>query len=306
MKTVLEDVAAGVRRRIPRALLPLVVALRFRLAWSRSSVRADARAQMRFLVEHTRPDADLDAVARGYLRYQIWRGELRWHPDLLTRMRVEGIEHLHDARARGRGVMLSFMHHGHYDGAFPSLARQGVRCHMVVYPYMLGADAPGWLRQHIRVASTGGGVPVSAEIGTDGILDLLRGGEVVAIASDVPGRTPMRFVGRDVLGSFGAARLASEAGSPVVVVTSERDETGPFLRAHEPLEPSDHDSSRALLERMLARHEAVQVRWPEATDLPLSRWGSTGVGEGAPAPQCRDRAGDATSAREAATPGGQP
>ena len=96
----------------------------------------------------------------------------------------------------------------------------------------------------------------------------------IAIASDVPGRTPMRFVGRDVLGSFGAARLAADAGAPVVVMTSEEDGRGPYIRLHEPLEPERFDSPQSLLAAMLAIHEEVVLRWPEATDLPLSRWGS--------------------------------
>lgn len=265
------------RKMTPPVLLPLVVALRTRLAWSRASVREDARAQMRFLLEHTRRETDLDAdlerAARAYVRYQVRRAELRWHPRLITRLRVEGIEHLSGARDRGHGVLLNFMHHGHYDGAFPSFARHGVRCQMVVYPYMLEPDAPLWLQQHVALACIGGGRPVSAAVGSDGMLDLLRAGEVVAIASDVPGRTPLRFVGRDVLGSFGAARLATDAGAPVVVMTSEEDDRGAFIRLHPPLEPADFASPRELLEAMLAIHESVQVRWPEATDLPLSRWG---------------------------------
>jgi lauroyl/myristoyl acyltransferase len=269
-----ENVAATLRGRIPRALVPFMVAARFRVAWSRSSMRDDARAQMHFLLEHTRPDADLEAVARAYVRNQIWRGELRWHPEMITRLRVAGIEHLIEARERGRGVMLNFVHHGHYDGAFPSMARLGVQCHMVVYPYMLDDRAPGWLRQHVRVASIGGGVVVSAGAGTDGITALLRRGEVVAIASDVPGRTPLRFVGRDVLGSSGAARLAATTNSPVVVMTFDRDEKGPLVRLHEPLEPERYDAPMALLGQMLAIHESALVRWPEWTDLPLSRWGS--------------------------------
>ena len=265
---------ARLRGRVPRALVPLVVAARFRVAWSRTAVRVDARAQMRFLLEHTRPDADLDAVAREYVRYQLRRGELRWHPELITGLRVEGLEHLLAERARGRGVILNFVHHGYYDGAFPSLARLGARCHMVVYPYMLEDDAPLWLRQHVKVGTSGGGVAVSAAVGNDGITALLRRGETVAIASDVPGRTPLRFVGREVLGSFGAARLAADTGSPVVVMTSEEDRHGPVIRLHEPLEPERFGSPRALLGRMLEIHEAALVRWPEATDLPLSRWGT--------------------------------
>jgi hypothetical protein len=151
--------------------------------------------------------------------------------------------------------------------------RHGFRLHMVVYPYMLEPDAPLWLQQHVALACIGGGTPVSAAVGNEGIMDLLRRGEVVAIASDVPGRTPLRLAGRDVLGSFGAARIPAETGSPVVVMTSEEDADGPFIRLHEPLDPATFESPTALLERMLALHEAVLLRWPEATDLPLSRWG---------------------------------
>jgi lauroyl/myristoyl acyltransferase len=264
----------ALRRRIPRALLPVVVALRHRLAWARPDVRADARAQMTFLLEKSRPDADIEAAARAYVRRQVWRGELRWHPELITHMRIEGLEHLVAAKEAGRGVMLNFMHHGTYEGAFGSIGHSGTQLHMIVYPYMVREDAPSWLKQHMIVACAGGGVAVSAEIGTQGILDLLSQGHVAAVASDVPGRTPLRFVGRDVLGSYGAARLASDAGAPVIVMTTEEDDTGPFVRLHEPLDPKEFESPRLLLEEMLARHEQVLVRWPEATDLPLSRWGT--------------------------------
>ena len=81
-----------------------------------------------------------------------------------------------------------------------------------------------------------------------------------------------------MLGSFGAARLAAEAGSPVVVMTSEEDEQGPVIRLHEPLDPAEFDTPQSLLTAMLALHEDVVLRWPEATDLPLSRWGTPEAG----------------------------
>ncbi|MCW2762626.1 MAG: hypothetical protein JWR85_2827 [Marmoricola sp.] len=263
----------SLRRRIPHALLPLVVWLRFHVSWSRPSVREEARAQMRFLLEHTRPEADLDAVARAYVKRMIWRGELRWHPKLITWMRVEGIEHLLAARDLGRGVVISYLHHGYYESASAALARYGVPCHMAAYPTTLAEDAPGWVRQHVRMSVEGGGIAVSTDVGSQGITDLLNQGAVVTIASDVPGRTPVRFVGRDLMGSFGAARIPAATGSPVVLMTTEESQHGPYVKIHEPLDPADFESPRELLEVMLATHERFVLASPEASDRPTSRWG---------------------------------
>lgn len=272
MNTSVDATIERVRRAVPRRLVPLMVALRARAEWRRAPVRADARAQMAFLLERTRPAADLERVARDYVQHQALRGEVRWHPQMITGLRVVGLEHLTDAQADGHGVVLSFSHHGYYEGAFASVARRGVRLHMVCYDYMLRDDAPGWLRQHVRVARMGGNVAVSADVGNDGLLALLREGKILAIASDVPGRTPVRFAGREVRGSFGAARLAFDVDAPVVVLTTERDAGGPYVRLHPPLQPADFESPALLLQGMLGTHEAAQLAWPEATDIPLSRW----------------------------------
>ncbi len=272
MSPATEERIGRLRGRVPKAAIPAMVGLRTRLAWRNEAVRRDARAQMSFLLEHTTPGADLDAVARSYVRFQAWRGEARWHPDMETYLPVHGLEHLSAAHATGRGVMMSFMHHAIYEGGFASIGRLGISCKVAVYPYMLRDDAPVWLRQHLDVARSGGAVPVSAGIGTKGLMGLLQSGEVVGIASDVPGHTPVRFVGRDVVGSYGAARLAAATDSPVVVMTSEPGPSGPEIRLHEPMEPRDFDSPNELLQAMLTIHEKAIVGWPEAYDLPLSRW----------------------------------
>lgn len=268
-----QKMVARMRAKVPTPLLPALWGARTRLAWRSEAVREDARAQMRFLLEHTGAEVDLDEVARAYVRYQARRGELRWHPELLLSLRVEGMEHILTAKAQGKGVLLNFIHHGYYDGGFPSIARLGAPGHIVVYPYMLEPDAPLWLQQHVRIGSANGGTATSAAIGTEGLVELLQQGNVVAIASDVPGKTPMKLFGREVLGSFGAARLPMATGSPVVVMTSEEDEQGPFIRLHEPLQPTDYETAQSLLEDMFAIHEEVVLRSPEAYDLPLSRFG---------------------------------
>ena len=265
-----ETLIGWVRRLTPAFLVPAVIRLWAALGWRRTAVRDDARRQMGFLVGDAHPE--LDALARDYAFEMARRGELRWHPRLANDVRLEGAEHLLAAAAPGRGVVLSFMHHGLYDRSFTAVGRLGLPLSMVVHPYMLGDDAPGWIRQHVRVNTQGGGAAVSAEIGTAGMADLLARGGVVALASDVPGRTPVTFAGRRVLGSFGAARIAADNGAPVVVMTSARDEHGEVLRLHPALDPSDFASPHDLLTALLAQHEAAILAWPEATDLPCSRW----------------------------------
>lgn len=280
MKPATEVRLGRVRGRVPLALVPALVEARTRLAWRHKGVREDARAQMRFLVEHRRPDLDLETLARDYVRYQALRGEMRWHPHAITRLEVEGFEHLQAAKAAGRGVVISFMHHAFFEGAFASVAARGIRSHLVCYGYMLRDDAPGWLQQHVRVALTHGNQPFAADRGVEEMLRLLREGEVLGIATDVPGHTPLRFAGRDVVGSFGAARLASTVDAPVVVMTSEPQPDGtPRIRLHEAFEPASFPDPAKLLEAVVAVHEEAQLRWPAAADLPLSRWTLADAGE---------------------------
>ncbi len=274
--TVLEATAERVRRSVPARSLPLLIRTRAAIAWCLPSVRRTAHRQMLFLLGESCP-AQVSQVARRYVQEMVVRAEVRWHPDVATRVRLEGAEHLEAARALGRGVVLSFMHHGLYDRAFPAVARTTSGLRMLVHPYMLADDSPRWIRQHLRLNCMGGGQAVSAAVGTEAIKRMLTAGDVVAIASDVPGRTAVTFAGREVLGSFGAGRLAWESGSPVVLMTSGRDQQGPFVRLHPALHPGDFDSARSLLEAVLAAHETAVLAWPEATDLPLSRWGTSTV-----------------------------
>ena len=141
---------------------------------------------------------------------------------------------------------------------------------MIVYPYMVRDDAPRWLKQHMRVACTGGGVAVSAEVGTQGIVDLLDQGRWSP--SPPTCRVVRRCASSVATCSARSAPRGSppDAGSPVVVMTSEVDEQGPFVRLHEPLDAEGlRRRPQALLEEMLARHE--QVDRAVARGAPTSR-----------------------------------
>lgn len=263
-----------------RGLLPLpvmkaVVELRTRLAWRNEAVRDNARREMALVLEHTRPDADLDAVAREYVRRQALRGELRWHDSLVDSMTLEGLDNLAEAKALGRGVVLCWMHHGILEGTSMGAARRGLLVNALGAPKLFG-DLPAWLVRHNELAQRGGHRLIPADAGVPAFLDLLKNGEILSIAMDVPGRTPVRFLGRDLIGSFGAPRMAMEVGAPVVVLTSElRDKRDllPTATYHPALMPEDFEDARALHARMLEICEPTLVKDPEIYDIPSSHWG---------------------------------
>lgn len=231
---------------------------------------------MQFLMGVHSPELDLEDLTHRYVHLMMWRGEMRWHPELITRQRVEGFEHLKAAHRLGRGVIVNFMHHGFYDGLFGSLSRLGVPVAAVATPSMFAANPAPWLRQQHAVVSQGAPA-LNGAIGSSGILEELARGRALGIATDVPSSSPMTFMGRRVRGASGAARLAHRSGAPMVMVTAHPDPPDgsrptAHLRVTPPLFASDHGTPERLLKTMLRHHEEAVAAWPEASDQPLVRW----------------------------------
>lgn len=269
-------VETAVRRATPAAAVPALVRRRTTRALGDATERAEARRQMEFLVGVRAPDTDLDALVERYLRLMKWRGEARWHPDLLVHQPVDGLEHFEQARAAGRGVLVSFSHHGLYDGVFGSLDAAGVPCVAIVTPKMLDGTAPPWMAQQYRVGSIGQPM-ISAALGVRRFVEMLAGGAVLGLATDVPGPTPMRFLGRDVRGSFGIARIAHKHGVPIVQVSATPGpDDGPHptqrLTISPVIDPADHADARSILDVVVGRLEEAVLAWPEGYDQPLKRW----------------------------------
>lgn len=264
--------AAALRERLPAAAIPPLYRLRLRQDLRTPRVLEQARGHMEYLVGAVLPDADLDALARGYLGWSRWRIETRWHIDRYHRpVRMEGVEHLD---AGSRGAVLNFLHHGPFERLGMSMAPHGHHLHMMMAPWFYDEQVAPWLRQHRRITERDCSTFSSAE-GSAGVRARLEAGQLVGIATDMPGTAKVRFLGRDRMGSFGAARLAHETGRPVLVVTSHRDAGGePVLRVHEPLDPAEFADARALLDRMLRIHEPAVLAWPESYEEPRSKWGS--------------------------------
>ncbi len=275
--SALADNAQRLRALVPVRLVPALVKRRLDRVWTAyPEYRAQQEDAMRFLLEHTERAPEIPELAYRHAEQMLLRSFLRWHPRLVARQPVRGIEWLTTKRDQSRGVVLSFAHHNWYDGLWGSLVHAGApRCMAVMARELMEGEAGMAYKQHWKLIDMGAdSVPATA--GTEAIVALLQPGATVAIASDVPGRTPVTFLGRKVLGSFGAARIATLADSPVVLVTSWRDETGHHLLVDEPLDPRDFDKPEDLLDAILRRHGEAVLAWPEVTEAPRARFSEVG------------------------------
>ncbi len=228
-----------------------------------------ARSGMRLLLEQARPEADIEVLARRYLEHVRWQNEVRWHLELCGPVPVEGLERLTSIEG---GVMVHIVHHGPFLQIGPSLAQSGREVHVVADPGLCATDRHPWQAQSYAVASRGCHL-FSAEEGVAGVRDRIARGLVVAVATDVPGHTPVTFLGQRLVGSSGAVRAAYETGTPIISSTVHRNAEGePFLRLSEPLRPHDFDSCESLLQELLRLQEAPVLAWPEAYYDPLTKW----------------------------------
>ncbi len=266
------DAMQRLRSVVPARAIPGLVERRVDKLWQAPAFRAAQVRQMQFLLGESERAGEVPQLARAYAEQSMLRSWLRWHPRAITQQRVEGIEWLTTRRDPERATVLSFMHHHRFEGMFASLKRAGADLTVLAFADAMAPEAPAYLRQHMRVVGMGATLLPTGG-GTDAVLEALRPGVTMAIASDVPGRTTVEFLGRKVLGSFGAARIATLANSPVVLVRAVRDAHGHHLRVDPPLEPSEFDSPQELLSEMLRRHGESVLAWPEAVDTPWARWG---------------------------------
>lgn len=214
---------------------------------------------------------DAETLGREFSRMYKLRGELRLHPELITHQRIENLDVLVN-RDLDRPCVLNFVHHGHFDGLFGSLARHGMRCHVVTDTVLASPDGPAYFAQHLKVVRTGGAEILWTSLKFAGLLDRLRAGAVMAIASDVPGRTEVSLFGRRWSLASGAARLAHTTSCPVVLATYHRDAEGPFVRLSDPIEPAAFAGPEQLLQHMMEMHEPAIVAWPGSVEQPTGMW----------------------------------
>jgi lauroyl/myristoyl acyltransferase len=259
------------RRLVPIGAVPALVRRRLDALWADESYRAAQQAEMEFLLGRTERAAEAAELAHAYAEQMMIRAFMRWHPGAITRQRVRDVHRL-TRRDPARPAIMSFTHHHRYDGTFGSLARHGVRSKIIVTPAITRPEAGIAFRQHLNVARRGGEI-VPVEGGLKELAGLLAPGALMSLAPDFPGRTPVTFLGRRVLGALGTPRLAMMTDSPVILVTHRRDEHGPYLQVEEPLDPRDFTDPGPFLDEVLRIHGEAILAWPEALESPRARFG---------------------------------
>ncbi|HSZ29294.1 MAG TPA: phosphatidylinositol mannoside acyltransferase [Pseudonocardiaceae bacterium] len=211
--------------------------------------------QLRRNLARVVPDATpagLDALVRdglrSYARYWQEVFMLPWadHAALVARLdgAMEGIEHLNDALAAGRGVVVALPHSGNWDmaglwfvghhGAFSTvverLAPEALYQRFVDYRASLGFDI---------VPLTGAGSP------TLRLLRRLRAGGVVCLLADrdlTGAGMAVEFFGGTARMPLGPARLAAATGATLLVVGCWFTPDGWGIRFHPPVPVPDRSA----------------------------------------------------------------
>jgi len=230
-----------------------------------------ARLHMRFVLEHARPEADIDAAADRYLDVAGMRPYYRWNPKLAARQAVLDGENFDAIR---EGGVMAFAHHGRYEGIAEALTDLDLGLNVAADGLGMTENAAPHHRQHYRCVARGVASLIDVDTEPQRLGETLAKGDIVVLAPDIPGRTPAHIFGRDLVGSFGSVLLPHRAGFPIVPITTEADGDGHLrIRVMPALRPEDHPDPITMHRALLAVLEQSILDLPEYYERPLKRFG---------------------------------
>lgn len=245
--------------------------MRAEMAWRDEVVRFQAETHMRFLLGRSSRAGDVESLVKPYLVQFFTFNETLYRPWLVTREPIEGLDKLERARAKGRGVLLHFLHHGQYCGIAGMIGRRGFPVHAAAHPLLLESRTPDE-RQQVRLMQSHGSRLFPATGSYAVMLDLLSRGEIVAVSSDVRGSTAATFLGRDIMCASGVWRLALDSGATVAPLTVRPEGLGERVVIEDPVDPRTFTDGPALQQAVLRVHEPSVLAWPEAMRRPSVAW----------------------------------
>ncbi|HTM56906.1 MAG TPA: lysophospholipid acyltransferase family protein [Candidatus Udaeobacter sp.] len=177
--------------------------------------------------------------------------------ELMESVEVEGREHLEQAVARGRGVILASSHIGNWELGAVMLAHWGYTLHAVA-----GVQLTRWLTPAVRETKTELAIhTVSPEDGFRRLLRALEHNDLVALMVDgdvYSHGQPVEFFGRETQFPSGPGVLAQRTGALIICGYCDRVARGRFRIVFEPaIDPARFESVQAInaaVARTVERH----------------------------------------------------
>jgi len=208
----------------------------------RRLVLASMRHFTRVLVETT-----------AFERYRI--------AEAMQNVRVEGIEHLRQANARGRGLLGFSGHFGNWELLRLAAAHHGLPSIAIVGPL----DNPYLDRRVTRLRGLGGNGVIAKRGGVSSALKYLREGRFVAMLIDHRSEDTgiaVPFLGHQAFAARSLAALALRTGAPIVPGFGFLDTDASWRVAFEPEVPIVRTGDlRADTSRIMADCTAILERW---------------------------------------------
>ena len=202
-----------------------------------------------------RPAAERESIARDSYRhlgsslFNTFAGLRLSREELCERITIEGFEHLIDAEAMGRGVILLSAHLGTWEVAAWALALSGRPVHVIGRP----ADNPHLDREMRRIREHWGNQMIVKRGAARSSIRVLRKGGYLALLVDQHAGTKsavrLPFFGRPAWTSTLPARLSVKSGAPVVPGYGYLEPGGRYrMTVREPIVPPDRPDGDALVE----------------------------------------------------------
>ena len=265
---------------------PLAGRLLYRLLPVRRKVIV---ANLRRVFGNTVPDGEIKRLAQAHYAH-LWRlfGEFlrfRWMSQArkTATVRVENVDVLAAALARGKGVLVLTGHFGNFEVATVAGLSHFPEMHGRIH-FVRRAIKPRWLDALVTRRFRRAGFGVMSKRGSlDAILDRLAAGDMVVFPFDQHANPPdgieSEFFGHSAWTFKSLAIIALATGAPVVPAAGWREDGGRHvLRFEEPVRLLETDSVgeeirrntrafNAALERLVLRHPEqwfwVHRRWKD-------------------------------------------
>jgi KDO2-lipid IV(A) lauroyltransferase len=199
--------------------------------------------------------------------------------DLRDRIQVEGLEHLQEAHARGRGVVFVTAHQGNFEWMGAAVAAFGFPTDFVVGQQM--NPRVDEVVNHMR-SRHGIGI-ISKNFALRGVLRSLGKGRVIALIADQDARrhgVMVEFLGRPASTARGPALFAIRRRCPIVTGFLHREGTRHRAVINPPIEPPDlpeEDAVRVLTQAHADQLAAAIRAHPDEYFWPHRRWKTTRI-----------------------------